>query len=92
MGLYSELPTAEAVEQAQKLMVIAYQLPPITPGGRALMLVAITLVLLIIDVIVVGLRVWTRAWHLRKSRAWGWDDSLALIAFVSLPHCLTSTA
>lgn len=56
------------------------------PVGLALTMITVTLALFFVVTIVVGLRVWVRAWLLRSSRTWGWDDNLVVMAYVSPRH------
>jgi len=70
-------------EMGAELSAAAYAQPPITPEGLALRLIIVIWVTAIIATIVVGLRVYVRAWMLRKAKVWGWEDTFAVLGYVS---------
>lgn len=61
----------------------AAEVQPLHPEGLAAGVIGIAGALLIISTIVILLRIWVRAWLLREGKAWGWDDTLATLSFVS---------
>lgn len=67
---------------AQELQDLANAQPPIHPEGRALALFCIGIVLSVLSAVCVGLRLWGRAWKLRRSKVWGWDDTTAALGLV----------
>lgn len=56
---------------------------PINPYGRGAQVVGLGLSFIVIDTLVVGSRLWVRAWYARSSKVWGWDDNLAILGYVS---------
>ncbi|KAL1864100.1 hypothetical protein Daus18300_007880 [Diaporthe australafricana] len=56
--------------------------PPIKPRGFALSIIVILVIVLFLDTIAIGLRVYSKAWLLRKHKVWGLDDTLAVLGFV----------
>lgn len=81
---YSTLP-------AEQLSILAYAHPPIQPQGLALAVVIVSALLLAVNFVAVGLRVWVRSWYFRSSSAWGIDDTLAAVGFVGLFSFYTNT-
>lgn len=71
---------------AQELTAGMQAQAPIKPRGFALSLIVILVILLFLDTIAIGLRVYCKAWLLRKNKVWGLDDTLAVLGFVSLPR------
>ena len=71
-------------EMGAALSAAAYAQPPIRPEGLALGLIIVIWVTAVIATIVVGLRVYVRAWMLRRAKVWGWEDTFAVMGYVSL--------
>lgn len=74
--------TVVARTSPEDLAVLAYQQRPVQPQGIALTIVVVAISIIVIDICVVGLRVWVRSWYLRSVGAWGMDDTLTVIGFV----------
>lgn len=71
-------------EQGELLQEAAYRQPAIPHlTGFAEALVAVISTLLALSIIVVGLRIYVKAWM--KKSAWLWDDTFAVLSFVSEP-------
>lgn len=56
---------------------------PVHPYRRGAQVIGLALFFVVLDTLVVGLRIWVRAWYNRSSKVWGWDDDLALLGYVS---------
>ena len=86
MSTNSSQPTQ--AEMGAALSAAAYAQPPIRPEGLALRLIIVIWVTAVIATIVVGLRVYVRAWMMRRANVWGWEDTFAVLGYVSLqfPH------
>lgn len=79
--------TASQDLTASEFAAIAYAVPPITPEGIAPAIEILVYILSILTTIVIILRVWVRAFWLDSESGrglWGFDDSLAVLGFVSL--------
>ncbi|KAH6646938.1 hypothetical protein BKA67DRAFT_540406 [Truncatella angustata] len=73
----------------QALIDLAWIQEPIEVKGLSLALTIITIGLLVLSATAVGLRVYVRAWLLRKDRIWGLDDTFAVLSFlVFIPSCV----
>lgn len=70
-------------EMGAALSAAAYAQPPIKPHGLALRLIIVIWILTAIATIVIGLRIYVRAWMLRKAKLWGWEDTFAVLGYVS---------
>ncbi|CZR51144.1 uncharacterized protein PAC_01019 [Phialocephala subalpina] len=73
-------------EMGAILSAAAYSQPPIVPEGLALTLVIVVLITAIIATIIVGLRIYVRAWMVRKAggmRVWGWEDTFAVWGYLA---------
>lgn len=73
-------------EMGAILSAAAYSQPPIVPKGLAQTLIVVVLITAVIATIIVALRVYVRAWMVRKAggvRVWGWEDTFAVWGFVS---------
>ncbi|PMD27041.1 GPCR, PTH11-type [Hyaloscypha hepaticicola] len=70
-------------ELGAELSAAAYAQPPIKPEGLALRLIIVIWVTAIIATIVVGLRVYVRAWMLRRAKVWGWEDTFAVLGYLA---------
>jgi hypothetical protein len=81
MSTNSSQPTK--AEMGAALSAAAYAQPPIRPEGLALRLIIVIWVTAVIATIVVGLRVYVRAWMLRRAKVWGWEDAFAVLGYVS---------
>ncbi|KAN0103419.1 GPCR, PTH11-type [Hyaloscypha variabilis] len=70
-------------ELGAELSAAAYAQPPIKPEGLALRLIIVIWVTAVIATIVVGLRVYVRAWMLRRAKVWGWEDTFAVMGYLA---------
>lgn len=68
----------------QQLIDHASQQKPIKIGGLPIAVIGLSVTLCVISGLCMVLRIFVRAWVLRKERSWGWDDTLALLSFVSI--------
>lgn len=68
----------------QQLIDLASQQKPIKAGSLPKALIGLSATLCVISGLCMILRIFVRAWILRRERSWGWDDTLALLAFVSV--------
>jgi hypothetical protein len=82
MSTNSSQPSSQA-EMGAALSAAAYSQPPIRPEGLALRLIIVIWVTAVIATIVVGLRVYVRVWMLRRAKVWGWEDTFAVLGYVS---------
>ncbi|KAH6658524.1 GPCR, PTH11-type [Truncatella angustata] len=71
------------LEQGELLQTAAYNEPPLTPKNLALSLIVVVLVTATVATIVVGLRVYVRAWMGRKTKNWGWEDVFAVGGYLA---------
>jgi hypothetical protein len=55
---------------------------PLQPEGLALVVIASSSGLLVLNTVVVALRLWVRGWWLRGGKAWGWDDTVICFSYV----------
>lgn len=69
--------------KGQQLIDLASQQNRIKIGGLPKALIGLSATLCVISGICMILRIFVRAWFLRRERSWGWDDTLALLSFVS---------
>lgn len=67
----------------QRLIDLASQQKPIKTGGLPKAVIGLSAALCVISGLCMILRIFVRAWFLRRERSWGWDDTLALLSFVS---------
>lgn len=67
-----------------QLSAAAYAEPPIVPEGLAMTLIIITGITMGLATIVVALRTYVRFPLTRTSKGWGWDDTFALLSYVSI--------
>lgn len=74
----------------QQLIDLASRQKPIKIGGLPTALIALSATLCVISGLCMILRIFVRAWILRRERSWGWDDTLALLSFVSVLLMLCS--
>lgn len=74
----------------QQLIDLASQQKPIEIGSLPKALIGLSATLCVISGLCMILRIFVRAWILRRERSWGWDDTLALLAFVSVLLTLRS--
>ena len=72
------------LEQGEQLQKLAYAHPPIEPQGFALVLIIVVLIFVVIATVIMALRVYVRAWMLRYTANWGWEDTFAVLSYVSL--------
>jgi hypothetical protein len=70
-------------ELGAELSAAAYAQPPLKPEGLALRLIIVIWATAVIATIVVGLRVYVRALMLRRAKVWGWEDTFAVMGYVS---------
>lgn len=70
-------------EMGAQLQKAAYTEPPIVPKGLAMSLIIVVLISAIIATIIIALRVLVRGWISRKSKVWGWEDTFAVLGYVS---------
>lgn len=75
-------------EMGAALSAAAYAQPPIKPHGLALRIIIVIWITTVIATIVVGLRIYVRAWMMRKAKLWGWEDTFAVLGYVSLGFSL----
>ncbi|CAM1502609.1 Fc.00g073850.m01.CDS01 [Cosmosporella sp. VM-42] len=68
-------------EQGEQLSKLAYAEPPIVPEDLALALVIVCLFFAGIATIILALRVYVRAWMLRSTLTWGWEDTFAVLSY-----------
>lgn len=68
----------------QELIDLASQQKPIEIDGLPKAVIALASTLCVVSGLCMTLRIFVRAWILRKDRPWGWDDTLALLSFVSI--------
>lgn len=68
----------------EQVAALAYSQPPIQPEGFALATEMVAIVLGVIATLVVGLRLYVRLSSAISGKAWGVDDYLATIGFVSI--------
>lgn len=68
----------------QRLIDLASQQKPIQIGGLPKAVIGLSASLCVVSGICMVLRIFVRAWFLRRERSWGWDDTLALLSFVSV--------
>ena len=73
----------------EQLAQLAYSEPPLEPHGLARGVEIYMYFAAIITTIIVGLRVYVRAF-MNEGRAWGPDDYLAVLGYVSSPKPLGS--
>ncbi|KAH8657840.1 hypothetical protein BX600DRAFT_439023 [Xylariales sp. PMI_506] len=64
---------------SEELSMLAYQQHSIQPHGTARVIVAVAAVMILLDLIIVGLRIWVRGWYIRSTRVWGMDDTLTVL-------------
>ncbi|KAJ0106827.1 hypothetical protein J7T55_001351 [Diaporthe amygdali] len=83
------IPMAPKKLTGQELIDLASQQDPIKIGGFPIAVIGLSATLCIISGLCMILRIFVRAWLLRKERSWGWDDTLALLSFLTfLPECV----
>ncbi|KAF8848131.1 GPCR, PTH11-type [Acephala macrosclerotiorum] len=73
-------------EMGAILSAAAYSQPPIVPKGLALTLIVVVLITAVIATIIVALKVYVRAWMVRKAggvKVWGWEDTFAVWGFIA---------
>jgi len=75
----------------ETLQRMANQVQPLQPRGLALVFIVVTSILMAICTIIVLMRIYVRAWMMRKVRGWAWDDTFAVLAYVSFPPSLLSS-
>lgn len=83
--LPANMTEAEKKVMGEQLSAAAYAEPTIVPEGLARTLIIILSVTMAIATIVVAFRAYVRFPLTRWSKGWGWDDTFALLAYVSLP-------
>ncbi|RSM00557.1 hypothetical protein CDV31_011723 [Fusarium ambrosium] len=71
------------LEQGEQLQKLAYAHPPIKPQGFALVLIIVVLIFVSIATVIMILRVYVRAWMLRYTANWGWEDTFAVLSYGS---------
>ncbi|KPM45562.1 hypothetical protein AK830_g943 [Neonectria ditissima] len=71
------------LEQGKQLQNLAYAESPIHPEGFALTLIIVVLATVGVSTVIVALRVYVRAWMLRWSTSWGWEDTFVVLAYGS---------
>ncbi|UPK90057.1 hypothetical protein LCI18_000992 [Fusarium solani-melongenae] len=71
------------LEQGEQLQKLAYAHPPIEPQGFALVLIIVVLIFVGITTVIMALRVYVRAWMLRYTANWGWEDTFAVLSYGS---------
>ncbi|RFU77407.1 integral membrane [Trichoderma arundinaceum] len=69
------------LQQGQQLSQAAYAEPPIAPTGLALIIVVIVLIFLVLSTIVIGLRIYVRAWMGKSAGTWGWEDTFIILGY-----------
>lgn len=80
---------AQEKPTGQGLIDLASQQKPIKIGGLPKAVIALSATLCAISGLCMILRIFVRAWFLRRERTWGWDDTLALLSFLTfLPECV----
>ena len=67
----------------EELGVLAHAEPSIAPRGLAKAIYVISVIFLVWATLVIVLRVYVRAWLLAAGKAWGADDILAVLGYVS---------
>ncbi|KAI8677555.1 hypothetical protein NCS56_00645700 [Fusarium sp. Ph1] len=78
------------LEQGEQLQKLAYAHPPIEPQGFALVLIIVVLIFVVIATAIMALRVYVRAWMLRYTANWGWEDAFAVLPYASLEAVVCS--
>lgn len=68
---------------ANELSILADDQATLIPNDYAKSIIALAISMIVLDTIIVGLRVWTRAWYMRAHGAWGIDDTLIILGLVS---------
>ncbi|KAJ4180210.1 hypothetical protein NW755_011898 [Fusarium falciforme] len=71
------------LEQSEQLQKLAYAHPPIEPQEFALVLIVTVLIFVVIATVIMALRVYVRAWMLRYTANWGWEDTFAVLSYGS---------
>jgi hypothetical protein len=68
-----------------KMQATADALPTLKPKGFSLLIGVILFVLVILSTLVMAFRTYARfaPIFLKSSRGWGWDDTIALVSYVS---------
>ena len=72
----------------EELAILASTEPPITPRGLGKIIVVLSIIFLVFSTIVIFLRVFVRGWILRTTKAWGHDDTLAVLGYVRINYYL----
>ena len=72
----------------EELAILAAVEPPITPKGLGTVIVALSIVFFVLSTVVIFLRVFVRGWVLRTTKAWGHDDTLAVLGYVRINYYL----
>jgi hypothetical protein len=85
--------TAEekAVMGAQ-LSAAAYAQPPIVPQNLALVLIIVAVIIVGLATVVILLRSYVRTVYKRTTKGWGWgwEDSFALLGYVSTYYAISA--
>jgi hypothetical protein len=74
---------AEKAAMGAQLSAAAYAQPPIVPQDLALTVIIIAAVIMGLATIVVSLRTYVRIRMNQTARGWGWEDTFALLGYVS---------
>ncbi|KAL7787060.1 GPCR, PTH11-type [Trichoderma ceciliae] len=69
------------LQQGQQFSKEAYAEPPIAPTGLALVIVVVILIFTVLSTIVIGLRIYVRAWMEKSAGAWGWEDTCLILGY-----------
>jgi hypothetical protein len=83
-ALASNMTEEERRTAGAQLSAAAYAEAPIVPEGLAMTLIIIAGVTMGLATVVVALRTYVRFPLTRTSKGWGWDDSFAVLSYVSI--------
>ncbi|KAF7561128.1 hypothetical protein G7046_g3002 [Stylonectria norvegica] len=75
----------DAREQGELNESLAVQQAPIKPENLALTLIIVIVITAVLATIIIAMRIYVRAWMLRKARLWGLEDTFAVLSYVCLP-------